>query len=185
MAHTYTARQIARAVRFGVRSVEHCNFLDDDAAKLIVEKNAFMVPTLVAYETMWREGLEIGMPPELHAKIKTVLDVGAGSLEVAQRHGLNMAYGTDLIGPLHRHQTLEFKIRAEVLPVLEVIRSATCYAAELFRMVGEIGVVAAGARADLIAVDGNPLDDLDLLVGQGERLALIMKDGRIYKNTLP
>ncbi len=58
-------------------------------------------------------------------------------------------------------------------------------AAELFRMVGEIGVVATGARADLIAVDGNPLDDLNLLVGQGEHLDLIMKDGRIYKNTLP
>jgi imidazolonepropionase-like amidohydrolase len=184
MAHTYTARQIARAVRFGVRSVEHCNFLDDDAARLVAEKDAFVVPTLVAYETMWKEGLEIGMPPELHAKIKTVLDVGARSLEVAKRHGLNMAYGTDLIGPLHRHQTLEFKIRAEVLPVAEVIRSATCYAAELFRKVGEIGVVAPGARADLIAVNGNPLDKIDLLVGQGEQLALIMKDGRIYKNEL-
>jgi imidazolonepropionase-like amidohydrolase len=184
MAHTYTARQIARAVRFGVRSVEHCNFLDDEAASLIAERNAFMVPTLVAYETMWREGLELGMPPELHAKIKTVLDVGSTSLEIATRHKLNMAYGTDLIGPLHRHQTVEFKIRAEVLPVAEVIRSATCYAAELFQMSGQIGVVAPGARADLIAVDGNPLDNLDLLVGQGEQIDLIMKDGRIYKSDL-
>lgn len=185
MAHTYTSRQIARCARFGVRSVEHANFLDAAAAAEVAAAEAYVVPTLVCYETMWDEGLEIGMPAELHAKIKTVLDVGTTSLEIAARHKLKMAYGTDLIGPLHRHQSLEFKIRAQVLPVIEVIRAATCYAADLFQKTGELGTTAIGACADLIAIDGNPLDDIDLLVGQGENIALIMKSGHIYKNAIP
>ena len=179
MAHAYTAACIAHAVSCGVRSVEHGNFLDDSTAKLIIEQEAFLVPTLTAYRTMWDEGLEIGMPAELHAKIKYVLDVGSAQLEVAQRHGVKMVYGTDLIGPLHR--SLEFKIRGEVLPAIEVIRSATSYAAELFNMVGDIGTVSVGARADLIAVDGNPLQDLGLLQDPA-KLALIMKDGDIYSD---
>jgi imidazolonepropionase-like amidohydrolase len=180
MAHAYTARSIRHAVSNGVRSIEHGNFLDDDTAALMAERNAILVPTLAAYTTMWEEGLEVGMPAELHAKIKDVLDVGPVSLEVAQRHGVRMAYGTDLIGPLHRHQSLEFAIRGEVLPAIEVIRSATSYAAELFNMEGEIGRVAVGLSADLIALDGNPIEDLSVLQDPS-RLALIMKQGDVYK----
>ncbi len=183
MAHAYTAGCIEHAVTCGVRSVEHGNFLDDATAKLMVERDAFLVPTLTAYTTMWDEGLEIGMPPELHAKIKHVLDVGSTQLEVARRHGVKMAYGTDLIGPLHRHQSMEFRIRGEVLPAIEVIRSATSYAAELFNMVGEIGTVTVGSRADLIAVSGDPLRDLGLLQDPA-KLALIMKDGNVYRNVV-
>ncbi|TGQ63588.1 hypothetical protein EN829_004370 [Mesorhizobium sp. M00.F.Ca.ET.186.01.1.1] len=70
MAHAYTDRCIHHAVSNGVRSVEHGNFLEDETAKLMVQRDAFLVPTLSAYITMWEEGLEIGMPAELHAKIK-------------------------------------------------------------------------------------------------------------------
>lgn len=183
MAHAYTAGCIEHAVACGVRSVEHGNFLDERTAKLMAERKAFLVPTLTAYTTMWDEGLAIGMPAELHAKIKYVLDVGSTQLELAQCHGVKMVYGTDLIGPLHRHQSMEFRIRGEVLPAIEVIRSATSYAAELFNMVGEIGTVEVGARADLIAVDGDPLRDLDLLQAPG-KISLIMKDGDVYRNAV-
>lgn len=183
MAHAYTARCIQHAVKNGVRSIEHGNFLDDETAVLMKERNAILVPTLVAYTTMWEEGLEIGMPPELHAKIKFVLDIGSKQLEVAQRHGVKMVYGTDLIGPIHRHQSMEFKIRGEVLTAIEVIRSATSYAAELFQMQDQIGKVQTGFRADLLVVDGNPLEDLALLQDPS-KLSLIMKDGDIYRNVL-
>lgn len=183
MAHAYTARCIQHAVRNGIRSIEHGNFLDDETAVLMKERNAILVPTLVAYTTMWEEGLEIGMPPELHAKIKYVLDIGSNQLEVARRHGVKMVYGTDLIGPIHRHQSMEFKIRGEVLPAIEVIRSATSYAAELFQMEDQIGRVRAGLRADLLIVDGNPLEDLGLLQDPS-KMSMIMKDGDIYRNIL-
>lgn len=96
---------------------------------------------------------------------------------------MKIVYGTDLIGPLHRHQSLEFSIRGEVLPPIDVIRSTTSTAAELFNMTAEIGRVAVGLRADLLAIDGNPLDDLSLLQDQA-RLMMILKDGDIHKHDL-
>jgi len=183
MAHAYTADCITHAVRAGVRSIEHGNFLDDPTAKLMAENQAILVPTLSAYETMWNEGLDIGMPNELHAKIKPVLDVGGSELEVAARHGVKMVYGTDLIGALHRHQLLEFDIRARVLPAIEVIRQATLYAAELFNLVGRIGEISVGAEADLIAVNGDPTRDISLLGGEGERIEMVIGRGRVSKLT--
>ena len=180
MAHAYTNRCIRHAVECGVRSIEHGNFLDDETAALMREAGAYLVPTLSAYTTMWEEGLQVGMPAELHAKIKPVLDAGPRQLEIAARYGVPMVYGTDLIGPLHRHQSLEFRIRGEVLPAAEVIRQATCNAAALFNMHDQIGRVKEGLRADLIALRGNPLEDLGLLQAP-ENLSLIMKDGRIYR----
>ena len=183
VAHAYTARSIARCVELGVRSIEHGNFLDDATAALMVERGAFFVPTLVALDAMTREGLQVGMPPELHAKIDFVYRTGTRCLEVASKHKVKMVFGSDLIGPLHQYQTDEFRIRAAVLPTIELIRSATCYAAELFDMAGEIGVVRPGALADLLAIDGNPLDDIRLLQGQGRHLAVIMKGGQVFKDT--
>lgn len=184
MAHTYTARQIARAAGNGVRSLEHCNFIDDETAALVARLGSFVVPTLSIFGVMFKHGLEAGVPAEIHAKTARVRAAGPRSLEILARHGVKMAYGTDLMGSFHDQQGLEFKLRAEVLPPSEIIRSATCHAAELFRMEGEIGVIAPGARADLIAVNGNPLDNINLLCGQGDHLDLIMKDGAIYKNSL-
>jgi imidazolonepropionase-like amidohydrolase len=95
-----------------------------------------------------------------------------------------MAYGSDLLGPMHRHQSEEFVIRARALPAHEVIRSATADAARLLRMEGAIGCIAQGAFADLVAVEGDPLQDLALLTRQGRHMPLIMKAGRIVKNEL-
>jgi imidazolonepropionase-like amidohydrolase len=104
---------------------------------------------------------------------------------MAHRLGVKLVYGTDLLGAMHRHQLDEFAIRGEVLKPLEVIRSATVTAAELFRREGEIGVVAPGARADLLVVEGNPLDDLGTLRDPERHLTVIVKGGVIRKNVLP
>jgi imidazolonepropionase-like amidohydrolase len=82
---------------------------------------------------------------------------------------------------MHRHQSREFVIRAEAMAPFDIIRSATTVNAELLNRSGEIGIVAPGARADLIAVAGNPLADITLLDGQGEHVTHIMKDGVFYK----
>ncbi len=85
---------------------------------------------------------------------------------------------------MHIHQSREFAIRAEVLSPLEVIRSATLVNAELLQMTGRLGIVASGAIADLLVVDGNPLKKLALLDGQGAHLKAIMKGGKLFKNEL-
>jgi imidazolonepropionase-like amidohydrolase len=97
---------------------------------------------------------------------------------------LPMAFGTDLLGEMHKYQSEEFVIRGRVLPAADVIRSATTIAAQLLRMEGKLGCLKPGAFADIILVDGNPLKDLSVLTGQGARIPAIMKGGRLVKNTL-
>ena len=182
--HTYTARAVNRALTCGVRSLEHCNLIDAGSVELFLKHRAFMVPTLATYSALAREGVEAGMPKALNDKVFEVLDAGLDALELAHRGGVKLVYGTDLLGPMQRHQLSEFSLRAQVQSPIDVIRSATCHAAELFNEVGETGVVESGARADLLVVDGNPLDDLGCLQDPAEHLMAIIQSGRFVTNRL-
>ena len=183
-AHLYTDEAIARAVACGVRSLEHCNLITPATARAAAAAGCIAVPTLVTYEALATEGASMGLPPESVAKIETVRAAGMRSLEIMREAGLAMAYGTDLLGGMHRHQSEEFVIRGRVLPAAEVIASATTVAARLLRLEGRIGCIAPGAHADLVVVDGDPLADLSLLGGQGRHMPAIMLAGRFVKNTL-
>ena len=183
-AHLYTDEAIARAVELGVRSVEHANLIEGKTAALMKERGAIACPTLVTYEALKNEGASLGLPSTSVAKIDDVRLRGIESLDIMRNAGVTMAFGTDLLGELHRHQSEEFVIRGRVLPAVEVIRSATGDAAELIGMTGQIGTVSPGAYADLIVVDGNPLADLSLLTKQGGHMSLIMKGGQFIKNEL-
>jgi imidazolonepropionase-like amidohydrolase len=112
-----------------------------------------------------------------------VRSAGMEALGMLRDAGVTMAYGTDLLGDMHRHQSEEFVIRGRALPAQAVIASATFIAAKLCHMVGEIGVIAPGAHADLVVVDGNPLADLSLLTRQGAHMPMIMKAGAFAKRT--
>ena len=181
MAHAYTPEAIRRSIDFGVRSIEHANLIDRTTAEHVAGADAFVVPTLVTYDALHRHGRELGFPEVSMIKLAEVREAGLGSLEILQAAGVRIGYGTDLLGPMHRYQSREFVIRAEVMLPFDIIRSATIVNAELLNRAGELGVIAPGARADLIAVDGDPLADISLLDGQGEHLTHIMKDGVFYK----
>lgn len=181
MGHAYTGRAIARAVRCGVRTIEHGNLVDAEAAKIMAEHGAFVVPTIVTYEALARDGARLGLPPESVAKIETVRRAGHDSLRIYAEAGVRMGFGSDLLGEMHGNQSEEFLIRAKALGNLEAIRSATSVAAAILQREGELGTVRAGALADLIAVDGNPLNDIGLLAGQGEQIALVMQAGRVHR----
>lgn len=184
MAHAYTAEAIARAVEAGVRTIEHGNFLDDDAARLMAQRGAYLVPTLIVYRRIVKHGKEVGVS-DLHiAKAREVLDVGTRSIEIARRAGVKMAFGSDLFRAPKEYQAEEFLVRAEVQPAAEIIRSATVIGAEVVRMEGRLGRVAPGHLADLLAIDGDPLADLRLLQDQGAHMPLIMKNGALVKNAL-
>lgn len=182
--HAYTARAIKRSVRLGVRSVEHGNLADEDAIALIKERDAFLVPTLATYRALKDEGVEAGLPPELAAKIDDVLDAGIQAVEMAQRAGVQMAYGTDLLGAMHRRQSSEFALRSDVVPAVDLVRAATVNGARLMRLESEVGQVKAGMRADLIVVEGNPLDDIHLLANPQKSLKLVMSNGQITSSVL-
>jgi imidazolonepropionase-like amidohydrolase len=184
-AHAYPAEAIARAVDCGVRVIEHGNLIDAGTAKLMAERGAFLVPTLVAYDAINRHGGRFGMGVESLEKNKLVLEAGLRSLELARDAGVRMAYGSDLLGQLQPDQSREFLLRAEALSPREILHSATVVGAELLGRAGELGVVAPGALADLLVVDGNPLEDLGLFQDQGAHLSVIMQFGRLHKNRLP
>jgi imidazolonepropionase-like amidohydrolase len=184
MAHAYTPAAIGRAVRCGVRTIEHGNLIDDETARLMASREAYAVPTLVTYEALANEGAKLGLPPDSVEKIESVRKAGLESLAIFKRAGVKVAFGTDLLGESHVHQSGEFSIRARVLSPHEVICSATSVAAEVIRMEGKLGIVAPGAIADLLVVDGDPLRDLSVLEGQGKHLAAIMQAGRFVKNRL-
>ncbi|TWG98915.1 imidazolonepropionase-like amidohydrolase [Mesorhizobium sp. J18] len=182
--HAYTARSIKRSVRLGVRSVEHGNLADEEAIALIKERNAFLVPTLATYRALKDEGVEAGLPKELAAKIDDVLDAGINAVEMAQRAGVQMAYGTDLLGAMHRRQTSEFVLRSDVVPAPDLVRAATVNGARLLRLENEIGQVKSGLRADLIVVEGNPLEDIQALARPEANLKLVMAKGAITSSAL-
>jgi len=181
-AHLYTDAAIRRAVECGVHSLEHCNLITEATARLAADRGAIAVPTLVTYDKLSEEGAALGIGPEAAAKVDDVRLAGLESLAIMQRAGLPMAYGTDLLGPMHRHQSEEFVIRGRVMPAQMVIAAATWIAAQLCRMEGAIGCVAPGAHADLIVVEGDPLSDLALLTGQGRHMPLILKGGEPVKH---
>ena len=181
-AHLYTDEAIRRAVNAGVHSLEHCNLITPETAALAASKGAMACPTLVTYEMLKNEGEQYGLQPDSIAKIDDVRLSGLDSLKIMFEAGLPMAYGSDLLGDMHVHQSEEFVIRNRVLPAAEVIRSATSVAARLLRKEGEIGSLTPGAWADLIVVNGNPLDDISLLTGQGKHIPLILQHGKPVKN---
>ena len=180
--HLYTDKAINRALDAGVYSIEHANLIKRETAKRIVKDGAVVVPTNVTYDLLAREGARFGLPPASVAKVADVLEAGLEALSILHEEGVLMGYGSDLLGGMQPWQSDEFTIRGRFMPAHDVIRSATLDAAKLMRMEGRIGTIAPGAHADLIVVDGNPLDDLSLLTGQGEHLTAIMKDGRFVKS---
>jgi imidazolonepropionase-like amidohydrolase len=183
-AHLYTDKAIRRAVECGVHSLEHCNMITAETAALAVKAGAVACPTLVAYEGLAMEGKALGFGPESVAKIETVRRGGMESLEIMRAAGLPMAYGSDLLGQLHKYQSMEFSIRTRVLPAREVIASATTVGARLCRLEGEIGALTAGASADLLVVDGDPYQDITVLEQNGARIKAIMRGGRFFKQEI-
>ncbi|HEY1985975.1 MAG TPA: amidohydrolase family protein [Terracidiphilus sp.] len=184
-AHLYTAEGITRAVKCGVHSLEHCNLVDRHAAQLAAQAKAVAVPTLVTYEALAQDGPALGLPASSVAKIEDVRRAGIESLSILRDAGVPIAFGTDLLGETHVRQSEEFTIRSQVLPAIEILASATTVAARLIGMEGRLGVVAEGAIADLLIVDGAPLDDIRILSDPAKNLRLVMKQGVIQsRNSL-
>ncbi|MFG1704397.1 amidohydrolase family protein [Nonomuraea sp. M3C6] len=166
-AHAYTARAVDRALEAGVRSIEHGNLIDDGSVELFRRHDAYLVPTLVTYWALKKEGLSYGLPERSWRKVDEVLEAGLVALERAARGGVRLAYGTDLLGGMHRHQSHEFRLRCEVQRPLDVLRAATTGAAELVGLAGELGTLAVGAHADLLVLDDDPLHDIGVLADPG------------------
>lgn len=180
-AHVYTDEAIRRVVELGVHSLEHCNLIEAETAALAARAGAVAVPTLVAYEGLALEGERFGLEAEAAAKIERVRKSGLTSLDIMQSAGLEMAFGSDLLGELQKYHSMEFELLARVLSTKEIIRSATVVGAKLCRMENEVGVIAPGAHADILVVDGDPFKTISLLQDDGAHMCAIMRGGHFIK----
>ncbi len=185
LAHAYSAHAIKVALEAGVRTIEHANLIDKEAAVLAAKKGAYVVPTLVTYDVLAEKGAIGGWSREMLEDLQTVRAAGLQAIEICKEAGVQIGLGTDLLGDNFDEQSRELLIRSEIESPREIINSATRINAEILRQEGQLGEISEGAIADILLVDGNPLEDLRLLQNQGEHIHLIMKQGKIFKNTLP
>lgn len=184
MAHAYSPRSIIRAVQSGVKSIEHGNLLDEASAKEMARHGAWLVATLATYDSLAREGSKLGWPDAMLAKLERVATAGVESLRIAKAAGVAIGFGTDLLGYMHDDQSNEFSLRLPAMSAIEILQSATSVNARLLGREGRIGVIARGAIADLIVVEGDPTVDVTLLQQQGARMPVVMKAGRFVRNRL-
>ncbi|WP_254439109.1 metal-dependent hydrolase family protein [Ruegeria arenilitoris] len=188
LAHVMTDRGIRTSVEAGVMSIEHGFFASRETLELMKEKGAWLSPQTMKEEDM------VWDSPVSAAKYKQVTDAVANLYPMAKEVGVNLAFGTDqLLDASKAYQQSLYLVRlGEWFTPYEVLKIATSENARLLELSGPrhpyqdgpLGVIKEGAYADLILVDGNPLENLELVGNPGENFDLIMKDGVVYKNTL-
>ena len=183
-AHCHPASAVRRCVEFGVRSIEHGTLIDDDTARYVASKDAYIVPTMVIIFALVELGPKLGFPPQSQEKAQYAYKEALAGLDRMRKAGVKIGFGTDLLGTTYVQECREFTIRNEVFTPLELLRQATSVNAELMLMKGEIGCVAPGAHADLIVVDGDPLKDIGLLAADGRKLTTIVRGGEVVKSSL-
>lgn len=183
-AHVYSVRSILNCLTAGVRSIEHGNLLDEGAAQDIKEAGAFLVPTLATYEMMSRMGKDLGVPENNIRKMNEARELGLEALEIANRTGVKIGSGSDLLGPMQCYKGVELELKSRVLGPMGAIIASTKTNAELVRREKDLGTIEGGKLADLILIDGNPLEDISVLQLYQEKITMIMKEGSLYKNLL-
>lgn len=181
MAHAYSPRSITRAVQCGVRTIEHGNLLDEASAKVMKQHGAFLVPTLATYSVLAEEGQRLKWSDEMLGKLDRVKDAGTQAIAIAKAAGVPIGFGTDLLGSMHPQQAREWRLRASVQTPVEQLQSATSVAATVLNQEGKLGVIAPGAHADLVVVDGDPTQDITVMCEPERNFVGIMKAGKWEK----
>lgn len=179
--HTHNNEGIMRGLEAGVECFEHATALDEETAAAVAAAGAAVVPTLTVAE-VYATYTDF-LPPDVIARIHGVKEGMCKAIRLAHDAGILVGCGADLIGPDQRDYGLEVALVSEVVGPLQAIRTATLDNAKVLRIDDYTGSVTNGKVADLVVVDGDPLDDPRLL-NEPDSIALVMKAGAIEKNTL-
>ncbi|AOF93459.1 amidohydrolase family protein (plasmid) [Sinorhizobium sp. RAC02] len=186
--HAYTPRAVQRALKAGVTCIEHAHLMDEETAVMIAEKGAWL--SMQPFLTMADAASQSG--PGLE-RIQQLFVGTPRTYQLARKHGIKTAWGSDvLFSPeLGPRQNIMLTHLSNWYSNAEVLQMATSGNAELLGLSnlrnpypGKIGIIEDGAFADLLVVDGNPVDDIELLEDPQKNFTVIMKDGRVHKNTL-
>ncbi|MFO1161393.1 MAG: amidohydrolase family protein [Reyranellaceae bacterium] len=185
MAHVYTDEGVRRCLQAGVRSIEHANFVNEETVTLMARHGAFYVPTFISLVQRVESAGETHLSAAIVHNLERTIARGKQVYRWARKHGVPIGFGTDLWGPdAQKSQLRELEMRQELDPPREIIRSATAVNAELLMEKGMLGMIAEGAHADLLAVEGDPLADVGVLLEPQKNLKLIMKAGVLCKDEL-
>lgn len=177
-SHAYLPESIQLAINNGVTCIEHGNGLDETTAHQMTSLGVTMVPTLVTYKAIPEVGAKMGFPQVFIDKSGGVLEMGLRSVEIATAAGVELGFGTDLLGESQTWQNREFEIRADLEPAADVLRSVYVTNAKLCRLAGEVGTLAPGAFADVLVSNVNPLEDLAALAEPDVCLTTIIQNGQ-------
>ena len=184
-SHAYQPEAISLAIENGVRCIEHGNLLDPPTAERMAELGVTMVPTLVTYAALRDVGPKFGFPAVSLEKNQGVFEHGQNSIEIARAAGVELGFGTDLLGEAQPWQNREFAIRAELQPAAEVLASIYRVNVRLCGLEGKIGILAPGAAADIVVSNVDPLANLAGLADPDSALAAVVSRGRVMKDVEP
>lgn len=187
-AHVYTPDGIKQAIEAGVKSIEHGNLITDEIARMMAENDVWLSPQVLVYRTFSPD-----LGPVRLAKGKMV-EAGLDNMfKLAKKYHVKTVFGTDVVvnPEACAAQNDEFVARLDWFTPAEILQQATALSGELLQLSGDrnpypgvVGKIEEGAHADLLLISGNPLEDISILTKPHETLALIMKAGKVYKNTL-
>lgn len=190
MVHAYYDTAVSRAIDFGARSIEHGHMMTEESIKKMAENDVY----LVVEALMSMADAPPQFTPDQKEKFNLMKASFANLIKYAKKYNLKIAFGSDvfLSKEAYKGQALEWTARSKIFSPLEILKQATTTGAELVALSGprnrykegKLGVVEAGAYADLVIANKNPLDDITVLSDPDNTLRLIMKDGVIYKNIL-
>lgn len=188
-AHVYNSDGIRHAIDNGVKCIEHANLIDEPTMQYMKEKGTWLSPQVIVYTSEPK-----GYTPDQLAKHRQAFAGIDNMFKIAKKIGFEkIAFGTDIITDMEllKNANEEFVLRTKWFTPAEIMKQATYNNGQLFALSGprnpypgKLGVIEEGALADLLLINGNPLQDISILTKPEENLTLIMKDGKIYKNLL-
>ena len=184
MAHAYPPTSIKNCVEAEVRSIEHGNLLDEESAIMMKDHGTFLVPTVVTYDEIYNARDRLGFSQETIRMVKVARDKSLDAVRIAHKVGVKIGSGSDLLYDSRKRMARELELKATVMTTTETLKATTKTNAELLKLNDKIGTLEKGKIADIIVLDGNPLKDIRIFQDYERNIALIMKDGRIYKNNI-
>lgn len=178
-AHIHPDKAIRRAIDLGVHCIEHGTMISRETAEIAANKGTTIIPTLAIAATLLKEAPAFGYPEASMRKLEKVVGAMFEGLQHMKDAGVRVGFGTDLLGHLEKYQCLEFELRAKVYSPIEILKQATSVNAEILGLKGEIGIISSGAKADLLLLNGNPLEDITIFDNDGSHIAVLMQGGEL------
>ena len=177
IAHCYSPRSMQLSAEAGIYSIEHGNYMDETTALILKEKGCWYVPTMTTYEVMATRGEEFGLSSYFLRKMRKVQEKAAEAVAIAAKVGLPMGSGSDVVGSGQPYKTMELELKANVLGNMEAILCATRNNAKLMQLDHLLGTLQVGLKADLLLLEGDPLQDITLFQKPEKRM-MIVQNGK-------